>query len=396
VSDPVIVATARSPIGRARKGSLVDLRADEMARQMAAAALAQVPELPVDEFEDLYLGVAHQVGEQAQNMARRVAVLLGRDDLPGATVSRACASSLLCVAMAANGVAAGAGDAYLAVGAESVSRYTKTAGPEDRSPDVPPAVEPGPAGWSDPRERDAIPDVYVDMGRTAENVAQRYGITRSEQDAFALRSQQRYAAADQRGFWAQEIVPLALPGGEAVRTDDSPRPATTEEALAGLKPAFRDGGSVTAGNACPLNDGAAAVVVTSTERARQAGARPLARIRAVATAGVSPEIMGIGPVPACRRALARAGLRLGDVDLIEINEAFASQVVASARELGLDPEQVNPYGGAIALGHPFGMTGARLLTTAIHGLQDQDAAIALVSLCVGGGMGMAVVLERLS
>ena len=295
------IADGPSPIGLRPQGQrLIDLRADQTARQMAAAALGQLTGASRSRSSRTSTSASlTRSGQQGQNMARAGrGAAAGRDDLPGATVSRACASSLLCVAMAANGVAAGAGEAYLAVGAESVFSLYQDGRPQDRSPDVPAAAEPGPAGWSDPRERDAVPDVYVDMGRTAENVAQRYGVSRLDQDAFALRSQRRYAAADQRGFWAQEIAPLVLPGEEAVRRDDSPQQATTGEALAGLMPAFRDGGSVRAtGNACPLNDGAADVVVTSTERARQAGVRPLARIRAVATAGVSPEIMGIGPVP---------------------------------------------------------------------------------------------------
>ncbi|WP_121712673.1 acetyl-CoA C-acyltransferase [Streptomyces sp. E5N91] len=401
MAHAVVAAAARTPIGRASKGSLTGLRADDMAVQVVEAVLRQVPGLPPRAIEDLYLGVAHQTGEQAQNLGRRVAVLLGRDDLPATTVSRACASSLQTTAMAANAVLAGAGAAFLSVGVESVSRYTKTAGPEDRNERfarAAPGVDTGSgpvAQWRDPRGSGALPDVYMSMGQTAENVAALYGVSRDEQDRFALGSQQRYAAAAARGFWQADITPLELPDGSLLDRDDSPRPATTLEDLVALKPVFRPQGTVTAGNACPLNDGAAALLITSDEEAKWYGIRPLARIVASAVTGVSPELMGIGPVAACQRVLARAGMRLPDIDLIEINEAFAAQVIASCRLLGLDPEQVNRNGGAIALGHPFGMTGARMISSLVHALHDTDTTLGLAALCVGGGMGMAVVLERL-
>lgn len=391
-----IVAAARSAIGRAHKGSLQTLRADDMAVQIVNAALAQVPGLKSDELDDLLLGAAHQTGEQGQNLARRVAVLLGSDGLPGATVSRACASSLEATVMAANAIRSGAGEAYLCVGVESVSRYRKMADQADRNPRFEPhaRAQLAEGGWDNPRSSGQTPDIYIDMGQTAENVATRFGVSRAEQDGYALLSQSRYAAAAQRGFWAAETTPLLTPDGHTLERDESPRPTTTLESLATLAPAFDEHGTVTAGNACPLNDGAAAVIVMDEDRARVLGYTRKGRIVASAAIGVSPEIMGIGPVDACAAVLRRAGMAMSDVDVIEINEAFAAQVLASLRGMGVEPDQVNRNGGAIALGHPFGMTGARLITSTLHALEDQDASVGMITLCVGGGMGMAVVLER--
>jgi acetyl-CoA C-acetyltransferase len=395
VPEAVIVAVARSAIGRAAKGRLSAMRADDLAAALVGDLLATTPSLPVESIDELYLGTAHQTGQQAQNIARRVAVLLGHDSMPAATVSRACASSLQTTAMAYNAIRAGTGRAYLSVGVESVSRYGKLADISDRNPAFATAHERASAEWQDPRESGDLPDIYIDMGLTAENVAASFGVTRSEQDAFSLRSQQRYAAALQDGFWERDITPITLPDGSIFSADESPRPSTTAEGLASLSPVFRADGSVTAGNACPLNDGAAAVLVMSDDYAAELDLAPLARIRSFGVSGVSPEMMGIGPVEACRRAIAAAGVQLSDLEIIEINEAFAAQVIPSCRQLGIDPEQVNTRGGAIALGHPFGMTGARMTTTLTHLLHEDDATLGLETMCVGGGMGMAMVLERL-
>ena len=394
--EAVIISTARSAIGRAGRGSLTGMRADDMAAQMVGAALDAVPGLAIADVDELYLGVAHQVGEQAQNIARRVSVLLGHDALPAATISKACASSLQAIAIATASVRAGLGDLYVAAGVESVSRYSKMAGDDDRHPALRPAPAPTAERWTDPREAQQMPDFYLGMGLTAENVATLCGVDRTAQDAFALRSQQRYARALAAGFWADEIHPLALPDGSTLATDESARPATRLDGLAALEPVFLDGGTVTAGNSCPLNDGASAVVIASDSYAKAHGITPLGRVVAFGSSGLSPEIMGLGPVDACRRALDRASLTVADVGAIEINEAFAAQVIASCRGLGIDPEQVNRRGGAIALGHPFGMTGARILTTLLHQLSVDDATFGLEAMCVGGGMGMAAVVERLS
>ncbi|MGQ7787628.1 acetyl-CoA C-acetyltransferase [Nesterenkonia sp. K-15-9-6] len=405
--EAVIVSVARSPIGRARKGSLVDLRADDMTAQMVQAALAQVPELDPRDIDDLMLGCGLPGGEQGFNMARIVAVLAGMDHLPGTTVNRYCSSSLQTTRMAFHAIKAGEGDVFLSAGVEAVSRFaTGTSdwipGAELENPRFAEAAArtakaaEGGAVWRDPREDGALPDAYISMGHTAENVAQYTGVTRAEQDEFAQLSQNRAEKAVADGFFAREITPLTLPDGGTVDADDSPRPGVTAEALAGLDPVFRPDGTVTAGNACPLNDGAAALVIMSDVKARELGLTPLARIVSTGVTGLSPEIMGLGPVEASRQALGRAGLSIEDVDLVEINEAFAAQVIPSAKELGVPWEKLNVHGGAIAVGHPFGMTGARITATLLNGLRSTDGQYGLETMCVGGGQGMAMVLERLS
>jgi acetyl-CoA C-acetyltransferase len=395
----VIVAAARSPIGRAYKGSMVGLRADDLAATIVNAALEQVPELDPSGLDDLILGCAAPGGEQGFNMARVVSILLGLDQVPGTTVARYCSSSLQATRMAFHAIRAGEGHAFVAAGVELVSGYVK--GNSDRLPDTKnPRFDdravPSNGTWHSAREQGELPDVYVAMGETAENVARLERVSRAEQDAFALRSQQRYAEAAARGRWEREITPVRLADGSLMERDDSPRPATTLGGLAQLKPAFREDGTVTAGNACPLNDGAAALIVMSDVRARELGLRPLARIVATGVSALDPEIMGLGPVGATERVLARAGMTVGDLDLVEMNEAFAAQVLPSCRRLGLDLDRVNVDGGAIALGHPFGMTGARMVTTLIHNLREHDTAVGLATMCVAGGQGMAMVLERLS
>ena len=403
--EAVIVATARSPIGRAVKGSLKDMRPDDLTVQMVQAALAQVPELDPTEIDDLMLGVGQPAGEAGNNLARAVAVLAGMDHLPGTTVNRYCSSSLQTTRMALHAIKAGEGDVFLSVGVETVSRYFK--GNADGLPDTqnPVFVEAqarteklagGGQTWVDPRTEGLLPDLYVAMGQTAENVAQLKGVTRADQDAFGVRSQNLAEKAIADGFWARDITPVTLPDGTVVDADDGPRAGVTLEGVSGLKPVFRPDGTVTAGNCCALNDGAAAVVVMSDTRARQLGLTPLARIVSTGVSGLSPEIMGLGPVDASRQALARAGLTSDDVDLVEINEAFAAQVIPSARELGIAEDRLNVNGGAIAVGHPFGMTGARITSTLINSLQGHDKQLGLETMCVGGGQGMAMVIERLS
>ena len=406
MAEAVIVSVARSPIGRARKGSLAEMRADDMAAQMVQAALDRVPQLDPREIDDLMLGCGLPGGEQGFNIARIVAVLAGMDHLPGTTVNRYCSSSLQTTRMAFHAIKAGEGDVFISAGVEAVSRFG--AGTSDRIPGAeienPRFAEAmsrtaraaeGAVAWHDPREDGELPDAYISMGQTAENVAQHAGVSREEQDEFAQLSQNRAEQAIAEGFFAREITPLLRPDGTTVETDDSPRPGVTAEALAGLDPVFRPDGSVTAGNACPLNDGAAALVIMSDTKARELGLEPLARIVSTGVTALSPEIMGLGPVGACRQALQRAGLSIEDVDLAEINEAFAAQVVPSARELGIPWEKLNIHGGAIALGHPFGMTGARITATLLNGLQATGGRYGLESMCVGGGQGMAMVLERL-
>jgi acetyl-CoA C-acetyltransferase len=404
--EAVVVATARSPIGRAGKGSLRGVRPDDLTAAIVRAALAKVPALDPTEVGDLLVGCAEPAGEQGLNLARRVAVLLGLDELPGVTVNRFCASSLQTTRMAYHAIKAGEGDVFVSAGVECVSRYpTFTgagSGDEQFHHSAFAAAKArtarqahGGEQWHDPRAGGELPDVYIAMGQTAENVAQREGVSRAEQDEFGVRSQNRYEKALADGFWEREITPVTLPDGSLLTRDDCPRSGVTLKAVAALKPAFRPGGTVTAGNCCPLNDGAAAVVVMSDARARASGIDPLARIVATGVSALSPEIMGLGPVEASRRALARAGLTIADIDLVEINEAFAAQVIPSARLLGVEPERLNVHGGAIALGHPFGMTGARVLTTLINGLQARDQTLGLETMCVGGGQGMAMVVERL-
>ncbi len=400
--EAVIVSTVRSPIGRAFKGSLVDVRADNLGAQMVVAALAKVPGLPLTEIEDLLLGCGLPGGEQGFNMARVVSVLAGLPDTPGTTVNRYCASSLQAIRMAAHAIRSGEGTAYIAAGVECVSRFIH--GNSDSLPDtanpvfdearVRSAKRSGPHA---PRwQPEGLPDVYIAMGQTAENVAQIEGITREDQDLFAFESQQNAARAIANGFAEIDITPVTLPDGTVVGTDDGPRPNTTREGLGQLQPVFRPDGTVTAGNSCPLNDGAAAVVVMSDVRARELGLTPLARIVSTSVTGISPEIMGLGPIEAVRRTLARASMTIDDVDLVEINEAFAAQVIPSLRHLGIDRAKVNVHGGAIAMGHPFGMTGARILTTLLNSLVATDQTIGLETMCVGGGQGMAMVIERLS
>ena len=397
--DVVIAATARTPIGRAHKGRLLQVRPDDLATLALRAALDNVPQLALTEVEDLYLGCAQPQDEHGQNIARRVAVLLGEDRLPAATVNRFCASSLQAARMAFHAIRAGEGEAYLVGGVECVSRYGNVTeaphpGFQDAHHRARVQLQESPV-WSDPRDEHALPDVYIAMGGTAEFVARRTGTSRRDQDDYALLSQHRAGAAINSGFYARDITPVPLPDGTVMDTDDSPRPATTAEKLATLPAAFVEGGTVTAGNACPLNDGAAAAVLLSGVKARALGITPLARILSTGVSGLSPEIMGLGPVDSSRMALQRAGLRVEDIDIVELNEAFAAQVVPSARTLGIDEERLNPYGGAIALGHPFGATGVRMLGTLIHGLHESDGQFGLATLCVGGGQGMAMVVERL-
>ncbi|CAM5280694.1 acetyl-CoA C-acetyltransferase [Streptomyces canus] len=405
--EAVVVAAARTPIGRAFKGSLKDVRPDDLAVTAVRAALDQLPGLDPTQIDDLHLGCAEPSGEHGANIARRVAVQLGLDEVPGTTVNRFCSSSLQTARMAFHAIKAGEGHVFVSAGVECVSRYQHF-GPTGADADdvLNPAFDQARDRtaedartnglWTDPRSDGLLPDVYIGMGQTAENVAGLFKISRQEQDHYALRSQQLYAKAAESGFHAREITPVRRSDGTAIATDDSPRPGTTYEALEGLQPAFRPGGSVTAGNSCPLNDGAAAVVIMSDVRARELGITPLARIVATGVSGLSPEIMGLGPVEATRRALAHAGLSIGDIDLFEMNEAFAVQVIASQRELRIPPERLNVHGGAIALGHPFGATGTRIMTTLINGLRTRDAQWGVETMCVGGGQGMAMVLERLS
>jgi acetyl-CoA C-acetyltransferase len=401
--EAVVVAVARTPIGRAGKGSLVPMRGDDLAAIAVEAALAQVPDVRPDDVEDLMLGCGQPAAEQGFNMARIVAVMAGLDEVPGVTVNRYCSSSLQTVRMATHAIRAGEGDCFIAAGAESCSHFDK--GNADRVPDTKnprfaaamertaERAQPGAEPWT-PAE--GLPDAYIAMGWTAENVADLEGITREEMDAFAARSQQLAVARQEEGFFDAEITPVTLPDGTVVDRDDGPRPGTTAQTLAALKPVFRADGRVTAGNACPLNDGGAAVVVTSATFAAERGIEPLARIVATGISALDPEIMGLGPVGASEAALARAGMTIGDVDLVEINEAFAAQVIPSARRLNVDLDKLNVNGGAIALGHPFGMTGARILTTLLNGLRHRDATIGLETMCVGGGQGMAMIVERLA
>jgi acetyl-CoA C-acetyltransferase len=410
--EAVIVSTARSPIGRAFKGSLKDERPDDLAAAMVGAALAKLPAFDptgdsVPGLDDLYLGCAEPSGEAGSNMARVVTVLAGLDHVPAATINRFCASSLQTIRMAFHAIRAGEGQAFVAAGVEAVSRYQNWAGAgETDAGNHNPLFEPARqrtaaraasnTPWTDPRLGGRMPDIYIAMGQTAENVATSYGISRADQDAWAVLSQNRAEAAIASGFYAREITPYTRRDGTVVDRDDSPRAGVTLEGVSALEPVFRREGTVTAGNSCPLNDGAAAVVIMSDTRARELGLEPLARIVSTGVSALSPELMGMGPVESTRRALASAGLGMGDIDLVELNEAFAVQVVASARELGIDPAKLNVHGGAIALGHPFGMTGARMTATLLNGLRETDGTLGLATLCVGGGQGMAVVLERLS
>ena len=405
--EAVIVSTARSPIGRAFKGSLKDVRPDDLTTHIIQTALAKVPGLDPRDIDDLMLGCGLPGGEQGFNMGRVVAVQLGMDHLPGCTVTRYCSSSLQTTRMALHAIKAGEGDVFISAGVETVSRSVK--GSSDGLPDTKnplfadaeartaaTAALTGAPVWSDPREDGLVPDVYIGMGQTAENLAKLKGISRQEQDEFGVRSQNLAEKAIADGFWAREITPVTTPDGTVVSKDDGPRAGVTLDAVSGLKPVFRPDGSVNAGNCCPLNDGAAALVIMSDTKARDLGLTPLARIVSTGVTGLSPEIMGLGPVEASRQALRRAGLTIGDIDLVEMNEAFAAQVIPSYRELGVDLDRLNVNGGAIAVGHPFGMTGARITTTLINSLQWHDKQFGLETMCVGGGQGMAMVIERLS
>jgi acetyl-CoA C-acetyltransferase len=403
--EAVIVATARSPIGRAGKGSLKDLRPDDLAATMVSAALDKVPSLDRHTIDDVYLGCGLPGGESGFNMARVVNVLNGMDDVPAATISRYCASSVQTTRMAFHAIKAGEGDVFVSAGVETVSRYgkgTSDSWPDTHNPVFAEAEErtveaaQGGTSWHDPRGEGKVPDIYMAMGQTAENLAQSRGITRHELDEFGVRSQNLAEKAIADGFWAREIVPVTTPDGTVVSTDDGPRAGVTYEAVADLKPVFRPDGLVTAGNCCALNDGAAAVVVMSDSRAAELGLTPLARIVATGVSALSPEIMGLGPVEATRRALAIAGMTIDDIDLVEINEAFAAQVVPSYQDLGIDLDRLNVNGGAIAVGHPFGMTGARLQATMLNSLDWHDKTTGLVTMCVGGGQGMALILERIA
>jgi acetyl-CoA C-acetyltransferase len=404
--EAVIVSTARSPIGRAKKGSLVSMRPDDLAAQMVRAALDKVPQLDPHDIDDLMIGCGQPGGESGFNIARVVAVELGYDFLPGTTIQRYCSSSLQTTRMAMHAIKAGEGSVFVSAGVETVSRYVK--GSADGWPDthnpvfaeaeqrVGKVAESGAPEWHDPREDGSLPDIYIAMGQTAENVALLKDVSREDMDHFGVRSQNLAEKALTDGFWATDITPVTLPDGMVVTKDDGPRPGVSYEVVSQLKPVFRPDGRVTAGNCCPLNDGAAAVVVMSDEKARELGITPLARIVATGVSALSPEIMGLGPVEASRRALALAGMTIDDIDLVEINEAFAAQVLPSQRDLGIDMDRLNVNGGAIAVGHPFGMTGARITSTLINSLQWHDKQIGLETMCVGGGQGMAMVLERLS
>jgi acetyl-CoA C-acetyltransferase len=403
--EAVIVSTARSPIGRAGKGSLVSMRPDDLATQMVRAALDKVPALNPRDIDDLMLGCGQPGGEAGFNIARVVAVELGYDFLPGVTVNRYCSSSLQTTRMAFHAIRAGEGQAFISAGVETVSRFphgTSDGWPDSHNPlfaeaEARTAATAGGAdGWQDPRENSRVPDVYIAMGQTAENVSLHTGISREDQDRWGVRSQNRAEEAIKSGFFEREISPVTLPDGTVVSTDDGPRAGTSYEKISQLKPVFRPDGTVTAGNACPLNDGAAAVVVMSDTKAKELGLTPLARIVATGVSGLSPEIMGLGPIEAVKKALGYAKMSVSDIDLFEINEAFAVQVLGSARALGIDEDKVNVSGGAIALGHPFGMTGARITATLLNNLATHDKTFGVETMCVGGGQGMAMIVERLS
>ena len=400
MAEPVIVATSRTPIGRASKGSLVEARPDDMSAFIVKDVLSKVDGLDPAEVEDIIWGIGQPGGEGGFNIGRIIAVM-NEMEVPGVTVNRYCSSSLQTIRMAAHAIKAGEGDCFVAGGVETVSRYMNGAadtGPhnelfadaEQRSAER----TSGESGnWEAPN---GLPDVYIAMGQTAENVAEHLGISRERQDEFGVRSQNLAEAAMKRGFFEQEITPYTLPDGSVVSKDDGIREGTTLEGVSQLSPVFRPGGTITAGNACPLNDGAAAVVVMSDTRAKELGLQPLARIVASGVSALNPEIMGLGPIDACRQVLDRAGMEMSDIDLVEINEAFAVQVLGSADALGIDiDEQLNINGGAIALGHPFGMTGSRIMTTLINSLHDADKQFGLETMCVGGGQGMAMLIESL-
>ena len=402
--EAVIVAAARTPIGRANKGSLKDFRPDDLAALIVREALAKVPALDPTDVDDLYLGCGLPGGEMGFNMGRVVNVINGMDTVPAATITRYCASSVQTTRMAFHAIRAGEGDVFVSAGVETVSRFRN--GTSDHIPgtqnplfgDAVARTEKQAEGgqvWHDPREDGAVPDAYIAMGQTAENLASLRGLDRKELDEFGVRSQNLAEKAIADGFWEREITPVTTPDGTVVTADDGPRAGVTYDAVSQLQPVFRPDGVVTAGNCCPLNDGAAAVVVMSDTRAAELGLTPLARIVSTGVSGLSPEIMGLGPVEATKKALANAGMSIGDIDLVEINEAFAAQVVPSYQDLGIDLDKLNVNGGAIAIGHPFGMTGARLQNTMLNSLDWHDKSTGLITMCVGGGQGMALILERI-
>jgi len=395
--EAVIVAVSRSPIGRAFKGSLVSLRGDDLALQIVQDVLCRVPQFNPQNLDDVILGCSLAGGEQGFNLGRVLAIRMGLDEVPGTTVNRYCASSLQTTRMAFHAIRAGEARAVLSVGLESVSRQASN-NPDDLDSrnseflNLPDPTDP----WEDPRKFGALPNVHISMGMTAENVASHSGVSRIEMDEFAYRSQQLTAKAINNGFWEKDITPVTLPDGSSVNTDDGPRPSTTLQGLSELKPVFREDGTVTAGNCCGLNDGAAAVLILEADYARALGITPLARIMSTAVSALSPEIMGLGPIEASRKALQIADLKPKDIDQVEINEAFAAQVIPSYKELGFSLDQVNINGGAISIGHPYGMTGARITSTLINSLSFHDQEFGLETMCVAGGMGMAMVVQRLS
>ena len=402
--EAVIVSAARSPIGRANKGSLKDFRPDDLTALIAQAALDKIPALDPKDVDDFLLGCGLPGGEAGNNMARVVTTLMGHE-IPGATITRYCSSSVQTSRMAFHAIKAGEADVIISAGVETVSRFAKGTSdhiPDTRNPLFEDAAKrtekyaEGGQDWHDPREDGLLPDIYIAMGQTAENVARLKGLDRKELDEFAVRSQNLAEKAIADGFWAREITPVTTPDGTVVSADDGPRAGVTYEALAGLNPVFRPDGLVTAGTCCALNDGAAAVVVMSDTKAKELGLTPLARIVSTGVSGLSPEIMGLGPVEATKNALRYAGMSIDDIDLVEINEAFAAQVVPSYQELGIDLDRLNINGGAIAVGHPFGMTGARLQNTLLNSLDWHDKQTGLITMCVGGGQGMAMILERMS
>ena len=400
MTEAVIVATSRTPIGRANKGSLVDARPDDLSAFIIDDLLAKVEPVEGNMVEDIIWGCAQPAGEAGYNIGRAAGILAGLD-VPGTTVNRYCSSSLQTIRIAGHAILAGEGDCFISGGVETVSRFVH--GAADTGPHNAAFAEAeartaaraeGEGGtWTPP---EGLGDVYIAMGQTAENVAEFKSVSREVQDEFAAQSQNRAETARNRGFFEREITPYTLPNGDVVSNDDGIREGTTVEGLAGLKPVFKENGTVTAGNACPLNDGAAAVLVMSDTRAAELGVKPLARIVASGVSALNPEVMGLGPVGAVTQVLKRAGMTIDDVDLVEINEAFAAQVVPSADELGIPWEKLNVNGGAIALGHPFGMTGARIMTTLLNGLEDADKTVGLETMCVGGGQGMAMIVERLN
>lgn len=387
MSESVIVATARTPIGRAFKGSLVDVRPDDMGAFIVKELLSKVPQLDPADVDDVMIGSANHSGEQSMNLGRNIAALAGLPDVvPGTTVNRFCASSLQTIRMAFHAIKAGEGAVFIAGGVEST---TRTLGVGFNETDANPR-------FTDRNRADFVNEMYIPMGITAENVAKTFDISRSRMDEFAKLSQDRAVEAQQNGFFAKEIVPYPLPNGSVITNDDGPRPNTDLLKLSQLPPAFLPDGSVTAGNSCPLNDGAAAILVMSSDKAKELNLTPLARIVASSVSGVAPEIMGVGPIDAVRKVLSLAKMKLSDIGIVELNEAFAAQVLAVCDQLGISIEdQLNPHGGAIALGHPFGMTGARIMTTLINGLESRGQRFGLETMCVGGGMGMAMIIERL-